>query len=366
MLPINPTAPLQPVLKSVNVNLPPLNLSRLSQKSGGKETGKNKASFEQQSLSQLQLQYHKDKKKWKGGREMSLGWGGSLQYVNNDLYDHPLPESDPFYDDNSIDSFDLEYLSRNVNRISVGTKGRSGYREGDYKSGVLLSGIEEKANYDEVLYGGSPNLSRSSSIYKEEKESDVPTHFDLEYFTRMHDDTTSKSKSKSKSKSTAVFTKSDRNSKNHSDGGKTITIRAQSVPALANSSSSVLSSNSISPISPTKPGKGPEKGQWWTDALTPDNDDCTVVSIASHHSSSLYSGAAGTGKPSVLFDYSLWTIHTDIDVLYLFPFKTAPAQSPWGLVRSPMREDFLEGGSFDNYSIEEDDGYIDFDLNHWN
>ena len=303
MLPINPTAPLQPALKPVSVNLPPLNLSRLSQKSGGgKDTGKNKALSDQQSLSQLQLQYHKDKsndkdKKKKGQkgdhREESLGWGGSLRNVNNDFYGSSLPESDPFYDGNSVDSFDLEYLSRNIHRMSVGTKGRSGHRKGENNIGAVLSGIEEKSNYDDVLYGGSPNLS--STIYKEEKESDAPTHFDLEYLTRMHDDTL-------KSKSNSV-TKSDRlaggNSRNHSDGGKKITIRAQSVPMLANSSSSVLSSDSISPVSPTKQGKGPERGQRWTDALTPDNDDCTVVSIASHHSSSLYSGAAAAGKPSV-------------------------------------------------------------------
>ena len=302
VLPINPTPPFQAVSKSSIINLPPLNLSRISQKSVGvgQDISKKKV-LSEQSQSSIDSRKERNKTKLQKGQKKdkneSLRWGGSLRNVFNDpYYDRSPPKSDPFYDGNSIDSFDLEYLSRKVHHMTVGVKGRSGYHEGEDKSVAEFSIEEEKMHHDEMSYDGSP-----STMYKEEKESDAPSHFDLEYFTRMHDD------SNLKSHNTTIHSKSDRwggNSGDRSRGGKKSILRAQSVSVFSPSSSSVLSSDSIGQVSPLKSGK---KGHGWTDALDPENDDCTVVSIASHHSSSLFSVAATTGKPLVwmLYKYIL-------------------------------------------------------------
>lgn len=131
--------------------------------------------------------------------------------------------------------------------MSAESKSRSGCRLSNDMNETAFSGIEEKANDDEVLYGGIPNLS--SSIYKEEKESDVPTHFDLEYFTRVHD------------VSTAVRKKSGNTGESSGVGW-----------AASNSSALSASSDSMSPMSPMLSGKGREKGQIkrgvWTDPLS--------------------------------------------------------------------------------------------------
>jgi hypothetical protein len=231
--------------KPPSVTPPPLNLSKLSQKSSDRGIKKKKVRSKEQSQSQSQSRKGKKKGKKRRGQD-------ELPHVNYDLYDRSLPESDPFYGGNSIDSFDLEYLSKNVHRKSAESKGRSGRRVSNDRNETAFSGIEEKASDYEVLYGGSPNLS--GTIYKEEKESDVPAHFDLEYFTRMHD------------VSTSVNKKNDRWCGNSGESSAVGNITS-SLRAASNSGAPSASSDSISPFSPGK-GREVNKGAWAETLLT--------------------------------------------------------------------------------------------------
>ena len=225
--------------KSAAIAPPPLDLSKLSQKSRDRANSKHKVASEQtkshaQSRKKKPKKGEKKKKKGKrmvvGDQEESLLLGESLQNIDNDPY-QSIPGSETFYGGNNIGSFDLEYLSRNVEM--------SGSRESKGGNEIGFGVIEGTANRD---------------TYKEEKESDVPTHFDLEYFTRMHDDT---------------FLLSSGNS-----------VHPKTDAAL---SSSAESTDFIYLGSSSNSGKEREKGQRkrekWTDAIiAPDSD----LSLGSH------------------------------------------------------------------------------------
>ena len=239
--------------KPLGVTPPPLNLSKLSPNSRDRDTKKKKVRSKQQSQSHKKGKKTKREKRHRGDPEESL------RNVNNDLYDRPLPKSDHHYGGNSVDSFDLEYLSRNVHRMSAGATGRSGQRGSDYGNDIVFNGIEEKLSHDDVLYGGSPNLS--STIYKEEKESDAPTHFDLEYFTRVHDASTVSQKKK-----------------DHRGGNNGASCGVGMTSTLgADMHRSTPFSDSISPVTFVMSGKGREKGyvkrEGWADALLKGSSD---------------------------------------------------------------------------------------------